>query len=206
MTRVVANTQTFTAAQNFKQTVTFICGSTGNIPCNGASSGDSIILYSGYGIKWKNPSGNALFNVSVAGSTTLSGNLILSDSGLIISNASTVNNHQFVFGSTTTNGLLFSGTTSGTSPNVTARGTDTNLDLELYGKGTGTPTVGTGLRLKATVYGSLPTCNAGKAGMIAYITDASSAITAWHQPVTAGGGTNKAFISCNGSGWYAFGY
>lgn len=55
-------------------------------------------------------------------------------------------------------------------------------------------------------FSALPACVAGAAGIIAFITDASAAITAWHQQVTAGGGANKAFIACNGSGWFAFDY
>ena len=62
------------------------------------------------------------------------------------------------------------------------------------------------LQLAPTTFSALPTCNSGIAGAMAYITDASSAISAWHQQVTAGGGSNKAFIACNGSGWYAFDY
>jgi hypothetical protein len=57
-----------------------------------------------------------------------------------------------------------------------------------------------------TTFASLPSCSGSTAGTIAYITDASAPITAWHQQVTAGSGANKAFIACNGSGWYAFDY
>lgn len=60
-------------------------------------------------------------------------------------------------------------------------------------------------QLAPTTFASLPTCS-GNEGMMAYITDASSPIIAWHQQVTAGGGANKAFISCDGSGWFAFNY
>jgi hypothetical protein len=70
----------------------------------------------------------------------------------------------------------------------------------------GSVQVGKGLQLTGTTYAALPACNAGSAGYLAYITDASVAVTAWHQQVTAGGGKNAAFIACNGSGWYAFDY
>lgn len=60
--------------------------------------------------------------------------------------------------------------------------------------------------LDPTTYTSLPNCNADNAGTLAYITDASAPISAWHQQVRGGGGTNRAFITCNGSGWFAFSY
>lgn len=60
------------------------------------------------------------------------------------------------------------------------------------------------LRLNPTTFSALPTCNASVEGTIAYINDASAAITAWHQAVSAGGGSSKAFVACNASGWLAF--
>lgn len=62
------------------------------------------------------------------------------------------------------------------------------------------------LRLAATVFSALPVCDSAHAGTVAHITDASAAITVWHQDVTSGGGTNRAFVTCNGSGWSAFSY
>jgi hypothetical protein len=62
------------------------------------------------------------------------------------------------------------------------------------------------LRLAATTFSALPACDSGHAGTVAHITDASAAITIWHQNVTAGGGSNRAFVTCNGSGWFAFSY
>ncbi|MBB3256852.1 hypothetical protein F4827_001697 [Paraburkholderia bannensis] len=62
------------------------------------------------------------------------------------------------------------------------------------------------LQLSPTTFSALPTCASGTRGMHAFITDASAAITTWHQQVTAGGGSNTAYIACNGSGWYAFDY
>lgn len=60
--------------------------------------------------------------------------------------------------------------------------------------------------LDPTTYASLPNCNADNAGTLAYITDASAPILAWHQQVKGGGGANRAYITCNGSGWFAFSY
>jgi hypothetical protein len=59
-------------------------------------------------------------------------------------------------------------------------------------------------RLSPTHYDLLPACTAAAAGTIAYITDASRPVTAWRQPVTGGGGSNRTFVSCLGSGWLAF--
>lgn len=70
----------------------------------------------------------------------------------------------------------------------------------------GSVQVGKGLQVSNTTYAALPTCNTASTGYMAHITDAASAISAWHQQVTAGGGTNGAFIACNGSGWYAYDY
>ncbi len=64
----------------------------------------------------------------------------------------------------------------------------------------------TGLQLSALSFADLPGCTAQTAGTIAFIDDARSDITRWHQQVIAGGGNGKAFLSCNGSGWYAFSF
>lgn len=62
------------------------------------------------------------------------------------------------------------------------------------------------LRVKVSpvTYGSLPTCNTAAEGTMAYITDASAPVAAWHQAVTAGGGTTRTFVQCAGTGWQAF--
>ena len=61
-------------------------------------------------------------------------------------------------------------------------------------------------KLAPTMFAALPVCDAAADGMLAYVADARAAITAWHQHVTAGGGRNKAFVACNGMGWFAFSY
>jgi len=63
-----------------------------------------------------------------------------------------------------------------------------------------------GVRVSPQPFSSLPTCNSTNDGTIAYVNDAASAITAWHQQVTAGGGSNKAFVTCNSSTWNAWSY
>jgi len=60
------------------------------------------------------------------------------------------------------------------------------------------------VRLTPTTYASLPACVTQTEGTQAYITDASAAITVWNQPVTAGGGPNKTFVKCDGTGWKAY--
>lgn len=52
-------------------------------------------------------------------------------------------------------------------------------------------------------YAQLPTCNSGAAGALAYITDASAAVTTWHQTISAGGGSAKAIVWCDGANWLA---
>lgn len=79
-----------------------------------------------------------------------------------------------------------------------------NFTNALVGNVDGSVALGGPVQLPGKTFATLPTCNAGNAGYLAYITDASAAITAWHQQVTAGGGANKAFVACNGTGWFAF--
>jgi hypothetical protein len=62
------------------------------------------------------------------------------------------------------------------------------------------------LNLSATHFEDLPKCNTSSSGTIAFVNDAIEPITIWHQPVYTGGGTNTAFVSCNGRQWHAFDY
>lgn len=88
----------------------------------------------------------------------------------------------------------------------TTDGFNSNFTNAITANNDGSVQVGKGIQVSNTTYAALPTCNATNTGYIAHITDAASAITAWHQQVTAGGGSSGAFIACNGSGWYAFDY
>ena len=67
----------------------------------------------------------------------------------------------------------------------------------------GTVTSGTH-QLVPTKFARLPNCDTEHAGSIAFVDDAQAAIKSWNQPVSAGGGSNKAFVKCNGTGWNAF--
>jgi hypothetical protein len=62
------------------------------------------------------------------------------------------------------------------------------------------------LQLTPTTFAALPQCRLEQAGTMAFITDASARIANWHQEVTRGGGVNRAFLTCDGSGWFAFSY
>lgn len=59
-------------------------------------------------------------------------------------------------------------------------------------------------RLAPTTYAHLPACDLANAGILAYISDALEAVTAWHQPITSGGGSHPTFVACLGSGWVAY--
>jgi hypothetical protein len=61
-----------------------------------------------------------------------------------------------------------------------------------------------GVKFNSTTFANLPTCNSTNQGIIAFITDASAAISAWHQTVSAGGGSTKTFVQCNATNWLAF--
>ncbi len=60
-----------------------------------------------------------------------------------------------------------------------------------------TPTV----TLTPTVVGSLPTCNAGNTGRLAYVTDASVPVIG---NTVASGAAAKAGVACNGANWTVF--
>ncbi len=62
------------------------------------------------------------------------------------------------------------------------------------------------LDLPALTFADLPECDLAHSGTIAFVNDVKQPVTAWHQTVDAGGGSNAAFISCNGIGWHAFDY
>lgn len=54
-------------------------------------------------------------------------------------------------------------------------------------------------------YAELPLCVLQTQGMIAYVIDVKADITEWRQIVSAGEGTNRAIVTCNGMGWRAIG-
>jgi hypothetical protein len=62
------------------------------------------------------------------------------------------------------------------------------------------------IRMTGTRFAALPVCDEAGLGMIALVTDSARPIAAWHQQVVAGGGENRALVSCNGRGWFAFSY
>jgi len=60
-------------------------------------------------------------------------------------------------------------------------------------------------RLTPSTFASLPSPSAATEGVVAYITDAATPVTTWRQTVTAGGGSNKAFVVSDGSSYRAIG-
>jgi len=62
------------------------------------------------------------------------------------------------------------------------------------------------VRLSPIRFDMLPICDARSAGTLAYIVDANIPVTTWHQHIVAGRGANRAFVACNGAGWFAFDY
>jgi hypothetical protein len=56
------------------------------------------------------------------------------------------------------------------------------------------------VKLAAFTVATLPTCNAGAAGTVAYVTDATAPT---YNASLTGGGAVKALAMCNGSGWTA---
>ena len=60
------------------------------------------------------------------------------------------------------------------------------------------------VKLEGVSFAQLPRCDADKAGIIAFVTDAAEPLVRWHQPVTRGGGQERAFVTCDGKAWQAF--
>lgn len=60
------------------------------------------------------------------------------------------------------------------------------------------------LQMQPTTFAALPPPAQAEDGTIAFIADAADPITQWHQVVTAGGGTNPAYLKCVGGAWRAF--
>jgi hypothetical protein len=56
------------------------------------------------------------------------------------------------------------------------------------------------MKLVSMTFATLPTCNAGSDGTVAYITDAS-ATPAYNATVSAGGGSNRTLVLCRNSAW-----
>jgi hypothetical protein len=200
---LLVNSNTWTAAQLIRQPITFGCGSPASIPCDNASSADVINLINGMDIKWANISGNRQFSISVKPGTSNGGTLQYSDQGLVIHNSAGSSIHQFYQAGNHVNGVYLGGSVTGSPAQIYPRGTDTTIGLTIAPKGSAPVTINN-LRLNPVAFGALPTCSPTSLGYIAFITDAAVPVSAWNQPVTAGGGANKAFIKCNGSGWFAF--
>jgi hypothetical protein len=55
-----------------------------------------------------------------------------------------------------------------------------------------------GVKLATRTFATLPTCNAGAAGQLFYVTDSNSAT---FNANMAGGGANKVMAMCNGTNW-----
>jgi hypothetical protein len=99
------------------------------------------------------------------------------------------------------NYLLAIGATTGNPPQLAVNGSDTNIGIALKPQGTGVVSVGGGgLQLPGFTVSTLPSCVAGLAGTIAYVTDATA--PSYNAPL-AGAGSVKTLALCNGSTWTA---
>lgn len=80
-------------------------------------------------------------------------------------------NEQIVFSTTgsAVNHIQVKNSATGTDPSITAIGEDTNIDLDLSGKGTGSITALTPLNLKSYTVATLP--NVSPAGKVIYVSD-----------------------------------
>lgn len=97
------------------------------------------------------------------------------------------------------NGVSFTGEASGTSPIIAAQGADTNINLSLSGKGTGSVVAAGAIGTAGYLISGLPTCNGGNEGLSAYVTNGATSPT-YLSTVSATGST-VAPVFCNGSNW-----
>lgn len=96
------------------------------------------------------------------------------------------------------NYLSVKGATTGNGVDIASAGSDTNIDLNLTAKGTGTIVAGSPIKLKSYTVATLPTCNAGAQGNFAYVTDATAPT---YNGALTGGGAVKVPVFCDGAAW-----
>jgi hypothetical protein len=94
------------------------------------------------------------------------------------------------------NQLVFSGAAAGASPKLSSLGSDTNIDLTLTPKGTGSVVATAPVKLQGYTVATLPT--AGTIGRVAYVTDATAPT---YLGTLTGGGTVKVPVFDNGTAW-----
>jgi hypothetical protein len=105
-------------------------------------------------------------------------------------------------GSLAANGnvIIINGNDAGASPSVAAGGVDTNIDLTLTSKGTGSIVAGAPLKLKSYTVATLPTCNAGLQDAMAVASDTTAPT---YNGALTGGGAVRVPVYCNGAAWTA---
>jgi len=176
----------------FKQAITVTRGSV-------TTGGLSLALPTGNGIGFYDAVGHLGGAISASFTAGTTANLGFDDNGLQIASTNGSGTIAYFFQSASpVNYLTFNGNGTGNAPKVAASGSDTNIDLELAGKGTGAAYTSNGLRLKKTTVSGLPTCNAAAEGTMIAVTDATSTT---FNAALAGSGANHVVAYCNGTGW-----
>jgi hypothetical protein len=138
---------------------------------------------------------------SSAKAADISGALTWSNSGLTVQNGGGAMLFQMYPGASAVNGIGLISQTTGVAPQISAIGSDTNIDLQLVPQGTGAVKVTNRLQLLTTyTVATLPTCNAGLKATLAVVTDANA--PTYNAPVT-GSGAVTIPVFCNGTNWTA---
>jgi hypothetical protein len=138
-------------------------------------------------------------NASGGTGTTGGGNLQFIASSVYLAGSSNANTSlQVTTVTSAVNSVKVSGAITGASPVIAVQGTDTNIDLSLSPKGTGSVILNGPIQVKNYTVATLPT--AGTAGRRAYVTDATS--PTWLGTLT-GGGAVKCPVFDNGTAWVA---
>jgi hypothetical protein len=133
--------------------------------------------------------------ISVQGSDT-DRNLRLSPKGT----GQVFSTSAFVAASLSFNSLRISGGAStGLAPVIASQGTDTNIDLTLTPKGTGSVVATAPVKLQGYTVATLPT--AGTVGRTAYVTDATAPT---YLGTLTGGGAVKTPVFDNGTAWVSY--
>lgn len=97
------------------------------------------------------------------------------------------------------NSIILNANDAGVSPSVAAGGVDTNIDLTLSAKGTGSVVAAAPVRLKSYTVATLPACGASLNDAMAAVTD--SAASPVYNNTVAGGGSTRVPVYCNGTNW-----
>lgn len=178
-----------------------IAGADGN-----TGVGTAIAMAPGHQINYFNNS-NQLTSGFFSTATTV-GSVTANQQFVHISNFGTLfddgaGNTQFQVNNTVANAvdhIVITGAATGGTPIIAAAGTDTNVSMTLQTKGSGVIFLQAVAILGHFTVGTLPACNGGIQGALAFVSDANAPT---YNGTLSGGGTVSVPAFCNGGTWTA---